>query len=76
MTLFTLIKKQWALKLQHFCTIYSNQLKKINIAKYLKILIAPNISPHPVANTHSKQILEASFESEQEFFLSREQPSR
>ena len=49
--------------------------KKIDIEKYSKILIAPNISPHLVANTHAKQILEASSESEQEFFPNREQPS-
>ena len=46
------------------------------MAEYSKILIALNISPHLVANTHAKQILEASSESEQEFFPSREQPSR
>ena len=50
--------------------------KKIDIAKYSKILIALNISPHLVANTYAKQILEASSESEQEFFPSRELPSR
>ena len=49
--------------------------KEIDIVKYSKILIALNISPHLVANTHAKQILEASSESEQEFFPSREQPS-
>ena len=41
--------------------------KKIVIEKYSKILIALNISPHLVANTHAKQILEASSESEQNF---------
>ena len=50
--------------------------KKIDIEKYSKILFALNISPHLVANTHAKQILEASSESEQEFFPSREQPSQ
>ena len=50
--------------------------KTIDLEKYSKILIALNISPHLVANTHAKQILEASSESEQEFFPSREQPSR
>ena len=48
----------------------------MDIAKYSKILILLNISPHLVANTHAKQILEASSVSEQEFFPSREQPSR
>ena len=48
----------------------------IDIEKYSKILFALNISPHLVANTHAKQILEASSESEQEFFPSREQPSQ
>ena len=50
--------------------------KKNGIAKYSKILFALNISPHLVANTHARQILEASSESGQEFFPSREQPSR
>ena len=42
--------------------------------KYSKILIALNISPHLVANTHAKQILENSSESEHEFYPSREKP--
>ena len=50
--------------------------KKIDTAKYSKTLIALNILPPLVAKTHAKQILEASSESEQEFFPSREQPSR
>ena len=38
--------------------------------------MALNISPHLVASTHANQILQVSSESEQEFFPSREQPSR
>ena len=56
--------------------LYNLQQPTKKIEKYSKILFALDISPHLVANTHAKQILEASSESEQEFCPSREQPSQ
>ena len=69
-------KERLGIKASTFLYNLQQPTKKIDIEKYSKILIALNISPHLVANTHAKQILEASSESEQEFFPSREQPSR
>ena len=69
-------KERLGIKASTFLYNLQQPAKKIDIEKYSKILIALNISPHLVANTHAKQILEASSESEQEFFPSREQPSR
>ena len=45
---------------------------KGNIKKYSKILTALDILSHFVANTYAKQILEASSQSGQEFYPSRE----
>ena len=50
------------------------QTKKNDFKKYSKILTALDISPHLVANTYAKQILENSSESEQEFHPNREKP--
>ena len=69
-------KETLGIKASTFLYNLQQPTKKIDIAKYSKILIALNISPHLVVNTHAKQILEASSESEQDFFASREQPSR
>ena len=69
-------KEGLGIKASTFLYNLQQPTKKIDIEKYSKILIALNISPHLVANTHAKQILEASSESEQEFFPIREQPSR
>ena len=69
-------KERLGIKASTFLYNLQQPTKKIDIEKYSKILIALNISPHLVANTHAKQILEASSESEQEFFPSREQSSR
>ena len=69
-------KERLGIKASKFLYNLQQTTKKIDIEKYSKVLIALNISPHLVANTHAKQILEASSESEQEFFPSREQPSR
>ena len=69
-------KERLGIKASTFLYNLQQPTKKIDIEKYSKILIALNISPHLVVNTHAKQILEASSESEKEFFPSREQPSR
>ena len=69
-------KETLGIKASTFLYNLQQPTEKIDIAKYSKILIAIHISSHLVANTHAKQILEASSESEQEFFPSREQPSR
>ena len=69
-------KERLGIKASTFLYNLQQPTKKIDIEKYSKILIALNISPHLVANTHAKQILEASSESEQEFFPTREHPSR
>ena len=47
----------------------------MDIAKNSEILIALDIAPHFVENTHGKQNWEASSESEQEFFPLAEKPS-
>ena len=69
-------KETLGLKASIFLYNLQQPTKKIDIEKCSKILIALNISPHLVANTYAKQILEASSQSEEEFFPSREQPSR
>ena len=69
-------KETLGIKASTFLYNLQQPTKKIDIEKYSKILFALNISPHLVASTHAKQILEASSESEQEFFPSREQPSQ
>ena len=69
-------KETLGIKASTFLYNLQQPTKKIDIEKYSKILFALNISPHLVANTHAKQIFEASSESEQEFFPSREQPSQ
>ena len=69
-------KETLGIKASTFLYNLQQPTKKIDIEKYSKIFFALNISPHLVANTHAKQILEASSESEQEFFPSREQPSQ
>ena len=69
-------KETLGIKASTFLYNLQQPTKKIDIEKYSKILFALNIPPHLVANTHAKQILEASSESEQEFFPSREQPSQ
>ena len=69
-------KETLGIKASTFLYNLQQPTKKIDIGKYSKIFFALNISPHLVANTHAKQILEASSESEQEFFPSREQPSQ
>ena len=69
-------KERLGIKDSTFLYNLQQPTKKIDIEKYSKLLIALNILPHLVANTLAKQILEASSEGEQEFFPSREQPSR
>ena len=69
-------KETLGIKASTFLYNLQQPTKKIDIEKYSKILFALNISPHLVANAHAKQILEASSESEQEFFPIREQPSQ
>ena len=69
-------KEKLGIKASTFLYNLQQPTKKIDIEKYSKILFALDISPHLVANTHAKHILEASSESEQEFFPSREQPSQ
>ena len=69
-------KETLGIKASTFLYNLQQPTKKIDIENYSKNLFALNISPHLVANTHAKQILEASSESEQEFFPSREQPSQ
>ena len=69
-------KETLGIKASAFLYNLEQATKKIDIEKYSKILIALNISPHLVANTHAKQILEALSESEQEFFPGREQLSQ
>ena len=64
-------KETLTIKASTFLYNLQQPTKKIDIEKYSKILFALNISPRLVANTHAKQILEASSESEQEFFPSR-----
>ena len=58
-------KKTLGIKASTFLYNPQQPTKKIDFAKYSKILFALNISPHLVANTHAKQIMEASSESEE-----------
>ena len=69
-------KETLGIKASTFLYNLQQPTKKSDIEKYSKILIALNFSSHLVAKTQAKQILEASSESEQEFFPSREQPSQ
>ena len=69
-------KETLCIKASIFLYNLQQPTEEIDIEKYSKILIAPNISPYLVANTHAKQTLEASSEKELKFFPSREQPSR
>ena len=69
-------KETLGIKASTFLYNLQQPTKKIDIEKYSKILIALNFSSHLVAKTQAKQILEASSESEHEFFPSREQPSQ
>ena len=65
-------KEPLGVKVSTFLYNLQQSTKKIDIKKYSKILTALDISPHLVANTYAKQILENSSESEQEFYPSRE----
>ena len=67
-------KEPLGVKVSTFLYNLQQTTKKIDIKKYSKILTALDISPHLVANTYAKQILENSSESEQEFYPSREKP--
>ena len=67
-------KEPLGVKVSTFLYNLQQSTKKIDIKKYSKILTALDISPHLVANTYAKQILENSSESEQEFYPSREKP--
>ena len=61
-------KETLGIKASTFLYNLQQPTRKIDIAKYSKILIALNISPPLVANTHAKQILEASSEKETRAF--------
>ena len=55
--------------------LYNLQQSTKKTKKYSTILNTLDESPHIVADTYAKQIMESSSESEQEFYPSRKKPA-
>ena len=67
-------KEPLGVKVSTFLYNLPQTTKKVDTKMYSKILTALDITPHLVANTYAKQILQNSSESEQELYPSREKP--